>query len=266
MANLDAVGRFLQLAGRYPLLSRSQEIDLIIRSRDGDRRAIDSLVLHNLRLIAAIAKKYSRRSEVPLEDLLQEGVIGIHTAIAKFDINKGCKFSTYATWWIRQSIVKSIENGSILSQPAYFVQFKSWVCRAIAEYKIEHNKPPTIDYLVDKAIAEKNVKRRKSCALQIKRAIAYSIPVGSLDDNSTESGCTIVDLIASDHEEIQDYSQMITAIANLPRRYKDLLIERYLLDMDISAIAAKHHLARSTIQDYLSEGLKLARRKMQAMD
>src|SRR5258708_3044752 len=90
-------------AHKYPLLSLEEELSLVKRITKGDRRAYEKLFQSNLRLVLSIARKYVQPS-LPISDLFQEGCVGLNTAIEKFDIRLGHRFSTYATWWIRQSV------------------------------------------------------------------------------------------------------------------------------------------------------------------
>jgi len=93
------VGLFLHEIGRYPLLTKEEEVELAQRVEEGDAAAKDRMVTSNLRLVVSIAKRY--QGQMPLGDLVQEGIIGLMRAVDKFDWRRGFKFSTYATWWIR---------------------------------------------------------------------------------------------------------------------------------------------------------------------
>src|SRR5918997_2995338 len=105
----DAVQMYLDEIGKTPLLTKAQEVYLARRIERGDRRAKAHLTKANLRLVVSIAKKYAGRG-VSLLDLIQEGNIGLMRAVEKFDYRKGFKFSTYATWWIRQAVTRAIAD------------------------------------------------------------------------------------------------------------------------------------------------------------
>lgn len=107
----DTLGLFLQRVRRYPLLSAAQEVELAKQIEAGDRKAKEAMVNANLRLVVSIAKKYRRR-DLALMDLIQEGVLGLMRAAEKFDWRRGHKFSTYASWWIRQAIQRGHDNSS----------------------------------------------------------------------------------------------------------------------------------------------------------
>ena len=105
----DAMTLFMSRAGRYPLLTAAEEVELAKRIERGDAAAKERMINSNLRLVISIAKRYQGH-DVPLGDLVQEGVIGLNRAVEKFDWRRGFKFSTYATWWIRQACQRAISN------------------------------------------------------------------------------------------------------------------------------------------------------------
>ena len=110
-APTDALSLFMHRAGRFPLLTAAEEVALAKRVERGDAAAKERMINSNLRLVISIAKRYQRK-DLPLLDLVQEGVIGLNRAVEKFDWRRGYKFSTYATWWIRQSCQRAISNQS----------------------------------------------------------------------------------------------------------------------------------------------------------
>ena len=105
----DPIRAYLQEIGKIPLLTAEEEVILAKKIEQGDQRAVDHLITANLRLVVSIAKKYARRG-LDLLDLIQEGNMGLMKAVEKFDYRKGFKFSTYATWWIRQAITRAIAD------------------------------------------------------------------------------------------------------------------------------------------------------------
>ena len=107
----DALTLFMNRAGRYPLLTAADEVSLAKRVERGDTAAKERMINSNLRLVISIAKRYQGR-DLPLLDLIQEGVIGLNRAVEKFDWRRGYKFSTYATWWIRQACQRAISSQS----------------------------------------------------------------------------------------------------------------------------------------------------------
>src|SRR5436309_15674623 len=111
VATTDALQLFLNEMARYPLLTAEEEVQLAKRIEHGDKAAKDKMVNSNLRLVVSIAKKYQGHG-LSLLDLIQEGIIGLIRAVEKFDWRRGYKFSTYATWWIRQAVQRGVANKS----------------------------------------------------------------------------------------------------------------------------------------------------------
>ena len=107
----DAFSQYMRQMGEYSLISKQEEIELAKRVEVGDKKAVDKMIVHNLRLVVSIAKRYTGYG-LPIDDLVQEGNLGLMKAVERFDYRKGYKFSTYATWWIRQAITRAIEDKS----------------------------------------------------------------------------------------------------------------------------------------------------------
>lgn len=143
----DSVKMYLKEIGKIPLLTIEEERELGRRAAKGDQDAKDKLAEANLRLVVSIAKKYIRRG-LSLLDLIQEGNMGLMRAVEKFDVEKECRFSTYATWWIRQGITRSIaENGKTIRLPVYLVETGNKLIRCQRRLTIELGREPTIDEL-----------------------------------------------------------------------------------------------------------------------
>ena len=121
-ASEDLVKAYLQEIGKVPLLTREEEVELAKRVQQGDEKAKEKMALANLRLVVSIAKRYKGLG-LPLLDLIQEGNIGLMKAVEKFDWTKGYKFSTYATWWIRQAISRALADKSrTIRIPAHIIE------------------------------------------------------------------------------------------------------------------------------------------------
>jgi RNA polymerase primary sigma factor len=139
----DALQLFLNELGRYPLLTASEEIELAKRIERGDMAAKDRMILSNLRLVVSIAKKY-QGADLPLLDLIQEGIFGLVRASEKFDWRKGYKFSTYATFWIRQAIQRGIETKArTIRIPIHVGQRERKIARAERELAASLGRAPT---------------------------------------------------------------------------------------------------------------------------
>jgi RNA polymerase primary sigma factor len=139
----DSLQLFLNEAGRYPLLTASEEVELAKRIERGDKAAKDKMVNSNLRLVVSIAKKYQGHG-LTLLDLIQEGIIGLIRAVEKFDWRRGFKFSTYATWWIRQAVQRGVANKSrTIRIPVHIVEREQKIARAERELTLRLGRPPT---------------------------------------------------------------------------------------------------------------------------
>jgi RNA polymerase primary sigma factor len=142
--HIDALSTWLQTVSQHGLLSREQEIELAKRIEQNDESARDELVQANLRLVVSVAMKYQGHN-VPLEDLIQEGNIGLMRAASKFDYRKGFKFSTYAIWWIRQAIMRTLDNCSrSIRLPSYVVAKASKFDSVYAQLSQTLHRDPTI--------------------------------------------------------------------------------------------------------------------------
>src|SRR3712207_981399 len=127
---LDSLQQFLDGIAKTPLLTREEEVELAKRIERGDLEAKDHMTRANLRLVVSIAKRY-RNQGLPFLDLIQEGTIGLVRAVEKFDWRKGWKFSTYATWWIRQAISRAIaDKARTIRMPVHVVEKLNRIPRA----------------------------------------------------------------------------------------------------------------------------------------
>jgi RNA polymerase primary sigma factor len=140
----DSLQLFLKDIGRVPLLSAAQEVALAKRIERGDHRAKQEMVEANLRLVVSIAKRY-REQGLPFLDLIQEGTIGLVRAAEKFDHRKGFKFSTYATWWIRQAVARALADKSrTIRMPVHVVERLNRITRAERDLRAEQGRDPSV--------------------------------------------------------------------------------------------------------------------------
>lgn len=132
-SDADILQMYLRKMGKTKLLTHAQEISIAKRIEDGDKLAVNEMIEANLRLVVSIARKYMNRG-MQLLDLIQEGSIGLMKAVEKFEYQRGYKFSTYATWWIRQGITRAIaDQARTIRIPVHMVETHNQVLRAIAE-------------------------------------------------------------------------------------------------------------------------------------
>jgi RNA polymerase primary sigma factor len=225
-ATTDSLQLFLNEAGRFPLLTAAQEVELAKAIEHGDKRAKDMLVNSNLRLVVSIAKKYQGHG-LTLLDLIQEGIIGLIRAAEKFDWRKGFKFSTYATWWIRQAVQRGVANKArTIRIPVHIVEREQKIARAERELVATLERTPTIEEIAE---------RSKLPVKQVREVRAAGRAVASLDKPVGEAdSASFGDLFASDEQtpeeqvEVELTEQAVhAAVADLPEREQLILNLRY---------------------------------------
>ncbi len=181
----DAVQSYLREIGRTPLLSKNEEKELAKRSETGDEEARRHLIQANLRLVVSIAKRYVNRSpHLSILDLIQEGNIGLSRAVDKFDWRRGFKFSTYATWWIRQAITRALADQSrTIRIPVHMVETISKYTQLKRRLTQELGREP----LVEEIASEMRVDPQKIRYIQkiSQEVISLESPVGDENDDST---------------------------------------------------------------------------------
>lgn len=194
--NSNTLEIYLKEIGKYNILTPEEEYNLAVLAQKGDLEAKNQLLLHNLKLVVSIASK-NIYSCVSLEDKIQEGNLGLITAIEKFDPTKGYKFSTYATWWIKQKITRSIgEQGNIIRKPVNYQEKKRKVNKYIE--KIEKNKNITPSYEEIAKATGLNVSNVKLVLSLEKESISLNSTVGEEKDSKLE------DFIADDCNYVLD--------------------------------------------------------------
>jgi RNA polymerase primary sigma factor len=228
-ATTDSLQLFLNEAGRYALLTAAQEVELAKAIERGDKQAKDMLINSNLRLVVSIAKKYQGHG-LTLLDLIQEGIIGLIRAAEKFDWRKGFKFSTYATWWIRQAVQRGVANKSrTIRIPVHIVERETKIARAERQLTAKHGRVPTEEEVAKAAkLPLKQVREVRQAA----RAVtSLDKPIGSEGDSTF--GDLFGDDAALPEEEVHvslAEEALHRAVAELPEREQEVLRLRYGLD------------------------------------
>ena len=180
--NEDNINSYIQEAGKYPVLTREEEIDLFKSLEKGDSSAFDRIVKHNLRFVIKIALRYTGRS-LPLSDLIQEGNIGLLEVIHKYDYRKGFRFSTYAAFWIKQSIQIALRrNGSIISLPIRKSRLIGRLSESMSTYVQKHGHEPSIEELASIMDEKKEVIEN---LLQLKESVLSLDEIANDDNNTT---------------------------------------------------------------------------------
>src|SRR5947208_2097820 len=227
----DAMALFLQEVRRHPLLSREQEIELAQRIERGDLRAKEQLVNSNLRLVISNARKY-QGLDLPLLDLIQEGILGLIRAAEKFDYRKGFKFSTYATFWIREAIQRAIANRArTIRIPVHIGQRERKIGRARRELQARLGREPTdAEIAAEAKLSEREVSEAREAARVV---TSLDRPVGEEEDTSL--GALIPSGERSPEEEVEISLQqdaVRTALDRLPERERAVVRLRYGIDGD----------------------------------
>ena len=228
----DSVKIYLRQIGKIPLLSSAEELDLAKKIQENhDEFAKDVLVNANLRLVVSIAKKYIGRG-LSFLDLIQEGNVGLIKAAGRFDYKKGYKFSTYATWWIQQSITRAIaDKARIIRLPIHMIDSIGKIRRATIDLTTELGHPPTKQEIAYRLGLP--VSKLTSIIKSAQSTVSMDTPATS-DEDSSKIADFIVDnsTITPDGKVTQDnlLEDIRTILNQLSQKERDVLILRYGLD------------------------------------
>ena len=225
----DALQLFLREAGRHPLLTAAQEVTLAKRIERGDGGAKQHMIQSNLRLVVSIAKNY-RNQGLPFLDLIQEGTLGLIRAVEKFDWRRGYKFSTYATWWIRQAVQRGVANKSrTIRIPVHIAEREQRMGRAERELTAKLGRPPT-DEEISKT-AKISLKHLREVRQAARAVTSLDKPLG--DDNDASIG----DLVGAAQDGVEEEveislteSTLRQALSDIPEREREVLQLRYGLN------------------------------------
>jgi RNA polymerase primary sigma factor len=226
----SGLNRYLQEIGRIPLLTPQQEIVLAKKIKKGDATARERMINSNLRLVVTIARGYTNLG-LPLLDLISEGNIGLTKAVERFDPAKGAKLSTYAMWWIKQSIKRALANQSkTIRLPVHLVDKVAKVRRVSLQMSDELGREPTDDELGEElGIAPENVARLRSTGIR-----PASLDAVIAEDDTTELGEMIGDEESqTPFEWLSDknlHGEVKGLIALLDSREKKIISQRFGLD------------------------------------
>jgi RNA polymerase primary sigma factor len=256
----EGLHRFLSLAANHRLLTGQEERDLARAAQRGDERARHRLMEHNYRLVISIARGYRNRG-LPFADIVQEGVLGLDRASRKFDPERGFKFSTYATLWIRQAIRRGLSGtGTTIRLPPLVAERRAKARQALL-------KNPQIPLPELAAILEITTEH-------LEQALAAAEVVTSLDRESNfddDYAHTLLDMVtdhdAVDPQEIaEDFQFLREAVTSLPRQQQRVLTLRFGLDgkepMALAEVAKKMRVSAAVVQAAQRDALKALRAQL----
>jgi len=261
----DALSLFMHRAGRYPLLTAAEEVALAKRVERGDREAKERMINSNLRLVISIAKRYQRK-DLPLLDLVQEGVIGLNRAVEKFDWRKGFKFSTYATWWIRQACQRAISNQSATIRiPTHVNERRVKLSRAQSRLETKLGRKPTREELAEEA--ELDLVHVEEALDAVEANVSLNRPIGSEEDG--EFGDLFHDESAADPEvdavDSLRRREVREAIAALPERERRIVELRFGIGGEpkaLEAIGKELGITRERVRQLEAEALTKLEREL----
>ncbi|MDD2235304.1 MAG: sigma-70 family RNA polymerase sigma factor [Desulfitobacteriaceae bacterium] len=235
-SRLDSVKEYLLAVGEAPLLAAEQEVELAKRIRAGDQDAKDTLICSNLRLVISIAKKYTSNRFLSFLDLIQEGNLGLIKAVERYDYEKGFRFSTYATWWIRQAITRGIANTDrTIRLPAHMGDTVRKVMKTAQRMDQEYGIWPDIKQVAQElGISQKTVEQ----ALRVgKHPISLQTPIG-------DEGFAFLGDFIKDEDKISPVEAAINSSLQIEIKKQLALLnerERKVLEMRFGLNSGQRH-------------------------
>ena len=225
----DALQLFLREAGRHPLLTAAQEVELAKKIEKGDMQAKQQMIQSNLRLVVSIAKNY-RNQGLPFLDLIQEGTLGLIRAVEKFDWRRGFKFSTYATWWIRQAVARALaDKARTIRMPVHIVERMQKMNRAERTLWTQLGREPTLEEIATEASLPLQQAREVKAAARASTSLDQ--PVGDTEDAVFGDFVAGEGPLPDEQVEVSLRSQALQeALLSLPERDRQVVILRYGLD------------------------------------
>jgi RNA polymerase primary sigma factor len=255
----DALQLFLRETGRHPLLTAAQEVELAKRIERGEGAAKQQMIQSNLRLVVSIAKNY-RNQGLPFLDLIQEGTLGLIRAVEKFDWRRGYKFSTYATWWIRQAVARALaDKARTIRMPVHIVERLQKMNRAERHLWTQLGREPSLEEIADEASLPLQQAREVRAAARA--ATSLDQPIGDQDDAVLGDFVAGEGPLPEEQVELSLRSQALAAaLAALGEREREVLVLRYgLADYEpktLEEIGRRLGLTRERVRQIEVEALR----------
>jgi RNA polymerase primary sigma factor len=265
--NLDPLQLFLVEIGRRRLLTAAEEVALAKRIERGDSAAKRRMIESNLRLVVSIAKGY-RGLGVPFLDLIQEGTIGLNRAVEKFDWRRGFKFSTYATWWIRQSVQRAVANNAhVIRVPVHVVERRQKLARVAGRLETQLGREPSLEELAEATgLPVQHVQEALGAA---EASVSLNQSVGG--DEEGELGDLFADRQAADPideaDETLQKEGIRRALEALPARERRVLELRFGFEGEqwtLDAIGQELNVTRERVRQLETQGLARMQRTLAA--
>ena len=259
---MEAIRTYLKEIRSIPLLTAKEEVELSRRVRKGDKFAREKMIRSNLRLVINIAKRYSYLG-IPLMDLIEEGNVGLMKAVMKFNPNKGYRFSTYAAWWIKQSITRSIaEQGKMIRMPVYINELITKWKKTSERMSQKLKRIPTNDEIAKKLKLTK-AKTEQITGLLSTKTSSLEAPIGGADSDNT-----VIDLVenlssVSPDSEIESFlskERVGMLLDMMSKREKEILDMRFGLadgsTHTLAEVARKFKVSRERVRQIEEAALK----------
>lgn len=254
--NDESISRYFKDVRKSVILTQSEEINLAKKIKDGDKSAIDKLVKANLKFVVSIAKEYQGQG-LPLSDLISEGNYGLIKAATRFDHTKGFRFISYAVWWIKQSIIQSLnDNARMVRLPANIINKLSYLNKEISKFEMINERDPIYGEIFDKNEEIMTLVRFPKCS--------------SLNEIINESGDELIELIPMEEEDsnllIDERlkKELNNTLSILDEREKTIIESYFGINtnceaMTLEAIGEKYNLTKERIRQIKEKAIRKLR-------
>lgn len=259
----QSLDKYLQEIGKVDLLTAEEEIELAIKIKEGDKKALEKLTKANLRFVVSVAKQYQNQG-LSLGDLINEGNLGLIKAGKRFDETRGFKFISYAVWWIRQSILQALaEQSRIVRLPLNRVGALSKIGRAYSNLEQEFEREPSADELADEL--DMDVKEVTDTLKISSKHVSVDAPFAQGEENS------LLDVMKNDEQPSPDNmllseslkTEIASALSSLPEREAEVLRLYYGIEtehsMTLEEIGEKFNLTRERVRQIKEKAIRRLR-------